>query len=75
MPPKQNFHYGTVSQEQTNFTEVLLAAVFIIISKSNIYSTSLVLTISLLSFFASCAFMKIYLIKGFIQILIYFPTD
>lgn len=75
MSPKQHFQYGTIIQEQTNFTEVPLTAVFIIISKSNIYTASLVLTISLLSlffFFASCASMKIHLIKGFIQILIYF---
>lgn len=73
MSPKQHFQYGTIIQEQTNFTEVPLTAVFIIISKSNIYTASLVLTISLLSFFfASCASMKIHFIKGFIQILIYF---
>lgn len=51
MSPKQHFQYGTIIQEQTNFTEVPLTAVFIIISKSNIYTASLVLTISLLSFF------------------------
>lgn len=43
MSPKQHFQYGTIIQEQTNFTEVPLTAVFIIISKSNIYTASLVI--------------------------------